>query len=510
MESFDKFKHQVFIRLMVVVVVLLVGLPVLYWLCYYQLSMKNNSTALVLFGYGLIGSFVIAKITSDYLTKPLKMLSQAVLHVSPDGRGVAAPTLDDLSLGREIITTLTTHIYALSTTAQNVSASLKSTKIDYRTNLVADCLPLPLIIVDHEQNINFANKAALTYIGGTEADVINHNLYQVIDMSFESKDTFDKWLKDSSVNATTATKIWEHVRLNLANESKQVLQFDLAAYYNRAQSSPFEILLLMFDRTADYSRDDESISFISLAVHELRAPLTLLRGYIEALEEEMGNNLTPANSEFLRRMDATGQQLATFMNNVLNVARIEDDQFAIHLKEEVWPTIVESAVDDMLLRAKMKGVEIETKIAPNLPKVGIDKVSIYEVITNLLDNAIKYSDQSKKVVLSTGLNKDGLVETAIQDFGVGIPVGIVGNLFDKYYRNHRTRQEIGGTGLGLYLSKTIIEAHGGNIWVRSKEGRGSVFSFTVLPYDKLSTQDKMNDMTRIAHGWIKNHSLYRR
>jgi len=114
-----------------------------------------------------------------------------------------------------------------------------------------------------------------------------------MDMSFESNDTFDNWLKDASVNSAIATKVWEHVKLSLANESKQVLQFDLAAYYNRAQSSDFEVLMVLFDHTERYSRDDEAMSFIALAVHELRTPLTLLRGYIEALEEDSASKLAP-------------------------------------------------------------------------------------------------------------------------------------------------------------------------------------------------------------------------
>ena len=268
--------------------------------------------------------------------------------------------------------------------------------------------------------------------------------------------------------------------------------------------------MVLFDHTERYSRDDEAMSFIALAVHELRTPLTLLRGYIEALEEDSASKLAPTSVEFLRRMDAAGQQLATFMNNVLNVARIEDDQFVIRMQEESWPAIIESAVSDMRLRAKIRGIEIETNIAPNLPPVGVDRVSIYEVISNLLDNGVKYSGKASKIVLSSVLNKEGFVETSVQDFGIGIPEGMVGNLFDKYYRNHRTRQEVSGTGLGLYLSKTIIEAHGGNIWVRSKEGQGSIFTFTVVPFDKINAQDRMADTTRVAHGWIKNHSLYRR
>ncbi|HUD81047.1 MAG TPA: PAS domain-containing sensor histidine kinase [Patescibacteria group bacterium] len=510
MKPFDKYNLRVFLHLFTLMVALIAGAIGLIWVSYSYAKVGNACIVFELVVYGLTVGLVIAKISANYLTKPLKLLSQSIMHVSPDGGNVPAPVINNLTLGHELITILTTHIYALATTVQNVTASLRSAKTDFRSIPVADSLPLPLIIVGHDQNIVFANRAARAYLGAAEADIVNQNLYQVMDMSFESNDTFDNWLKDASVNSAIATKVWEHVKLSLANESKQVLQFDLAAYYNRAQSSDFEVLMVLFDHTERYSRDDEAMSFIALAVHELRTPLTLLRGYIEALEEDSASKLAPTSVEFLRRMDAAGQQLATFMNNVLNVARIEDDQFVIRMQEESWPAIIESAVSDMRLRAKIRGIEIETNIAPNLPPVGVDRVSIYEVISNLLDNGVKYSGKASKIVLSSVLNKEGFVETSVQDFGIGIPEGMVGNLFDKYYRNHRTRQEVSGTGLGLYLSKTIIEAHGGNIWVRSKEGQGSIFTFTVVPFDKINAQDRMADTTRVAHGWIKNHSLYRR
>jgi two-component system sensor histidine kinase VicK len=90
---------------------------------------------------------------------------------------------------------------------------------------------------------------------------------------------------------------------------------------------------------------------------------------------------------------------------------------------------------------------------------------------------------------------------------------VLPNLFDKFYRNHRTKTEVGGTGLGLFLCKSIIDAHGGQIWAKSKEGEGSTFGFTLVPYAKLADELKTGDnadITRTAHGWIKNHSLYRR
>jgi signal transduction histidine kinase len=106
-----------------------------------------------------------------------------------------------------------------------------------------------------------------------------------------------------------------------------------------------------------------------------------------------------------------------------------------------------------------------------------------------------------------------MVETTVKDEGVGIPADIVPNLFTKFYRNFRNRSQIGGTGLGLYLCKAIIGAHGGNIWVQSKLGQGTTIGFTLMPYDKLAEELKNSDnkeIVRGAHGWIKNHSLYRR
>ena len=166
----------------------------------------------------------------------------------------------------------------------------------------------------------------------------------------------------------------------------------------------------------------------------------------------------------------------------------------------------------MSLRANVRGITIKTDIAPDLPTVGVDRYSIYEVVANMLDNAIKYSRGTKEIHVSAILNKDGMVETSVKDFGLGIDSAILPHIFDKFYRNHRNRSQIGGTGLGLYLSHAIVQAHGGQISVVSKVDEGSTFSFTIFPYAKLADAHKTGDtngITRGAHGWIKNHSLYR-
>jgi signal transduction histidine kinase len=210
-------------------------------------------------------------------------------------------------------------------------------------------------------------------------------------------------------------------------------------------------------------------------------------------------------------MHASAQQLAAFVTNILNVARVEENQLTLVLRSENWPEILKSAVADLQLRASVHGKTLDLQIADNIPPIAADRISIHEVINNLVDNAIKYSGKSEKITIKTYVNSEGLVETIVQDYGIGIPTAVLGNLFQKFHRSHKSSIQVVGSGLGLYLSKALVRAHGGNIWVNSKEGEGSTFTFTLIPFDQLSAEQVAGEdgIIRGAHGWIKNHSLYR-
>ncbi|HVX57892.1 MAG TPA: PAS domain-containing sensor histidine kinase [Candidatus Saccharimonadales bacterium] len=461
----------------------------------------------------LILNTVLVVWAGNLLTQPLRALWQAIVHLSPNEHEVAAPQLEHLRLGRELVASLSAQVYQLSSVADSAAAEAAKQAGDPRHNFIAQNLPLPLILLDTTDTIKFVNETAAQYIGIKADDMIGKNVYMAMDMSFPSDDTFDTWLKDAKLKSATATMTWERVRLNV-RDSHPARLFDLAAYYNRDNPDGNATMLVLFDHSKEYSQDEQAVSFMALSVHEMRTPLTLLRGYIEVFEEELGPDLKdPELQQFMSKMHAMAEQLTDFVNNILNVARVDDDQLELHLQSADWSSVLKDAVQMMSLRAKVRGITLHCRIHPGLPPVGIDQLSIREVMTNLIDNAIKYSGNSTVIDIETRLNADGLVETTVHDYGVGIPTSIMPNLFSKFYRDHRNRSQIGGTGLGLYLSKAIIDAHGGNIWVRSKEGSGSTFGFTVLPYDQVAEtmkHDGDQEITRSAHGWIKNHSLYRR
>ncbi len=443
--------------------------------------------------------------------KPLKTLWQIIIRLNSNTT-IPMPQINDLKYGKDIVLNLNNQIVQLSNVTSQINNDLILKQSNLNNNLIAKNLPLPLIITDNNEIITYVNKAFAQYIGLPAKDIIGKSLYTILNMSFTSEDTFDNWLKTVKLNSAVASKNWERVRL-IIEDNHPTRQFDLAAFYNQDNPANIETILVLFDHTKQYSQDDQAISFVALSVHELRTPLTLLRGYIEVLEEELKQTLNPQLKNFLNKMDATAQQLTAFVNNILNVARIDDDQLELKLQAENWPDILKNAINDIRLRAKVRGITIQYEIEENLPTVGVDRISIYEVISNIIDNAIKYSGRSNVINIHSYINKQNLIETSIQDFGLGINNNILPNLFTKFYRDHHNRAQIGGTGLGLYLCKAIISAHGGNIWVTSKINQGTTFYFTLLPYDGLTKEMKDNNLeqiTKTAHGWIKNHSLYRR
>jgi signal transduction histidine kinase len=460
----------------------------------------------------LVLSIILASYASSYTTQPLRALWQAILRLSPTDQGIAAPDIAKLRVGQALVTNLAAQVNQLANAANQAVLEDKRRRKDPHQNFVAQNLPLPLLILDPAENITFVNDEAVKYIGISAANLIGKNVYMVLDMSFPNADTFDKWLKDAKSKHATASKTWERVRLNVRDNHPARL-FDLAAFYNRTNPDRLETMLTLFDHTKQYSQDEQAVSFIALTVHELRTPLTLLRGYIEVFQDELGDKVDPELQGFMLKMRSQAEQLTAFVNNILNVARVDDDQLELKLEEGDWSEIIKKSISTLSLQAKVRGITLHCRLASNLPSVGVDRLSVQEVINNLVDNAIKYSGTSKVIDINTYLNKEGLVETTVKDYGLGISGSIMPNLFTKFYRDHRNRAQIGGTGLGLYLSKAIIAAHGGTIWVRSKEGEGSTFGFTLLPYAQMAQEMKHSgdkEIARSAHGWIKNHSLYRR
>jgi signal transduction histidine kinase len=511
MDDLQKFRRRILLIVFGIVLVENLLLIVAWWFD----GSHTKSSELLIIGCGAGALFVslgTAFLVSRLAAKPLQTIWQAILHISPSEHGIPPPQVDKLRLGRELVTGLLREIYQFNEVSSQTAASIEKERKDISHNFIAQSLPLPLFILDAAENIKFANQAAADYIGIKAADLINKNIYMVMDMSFPSESTFDSWLKMAKIAKATTSKTWERVRLNVRDQHPELL-FDLAAYYNRGNPDQIETMLVLFDHTKMYSQDDQAISFIALSVHELRTPLTLLRGYIEVFQDELSDKVDPELKDFMDKMSAQAEQLMAYVNNILNVARVDNDQLELRLQEASWPKVLKGIVEALGLQAKVRGKTLHCKIASNLPSVGIDRLSISEVVNNLVDNAIKYSGTSTVITIEAKLTLDGVVETTVQDSGLGISTSIMPNLFTKFYRDHRNRAQIGGNGLGLYLSKAIVTAHGGHLWVRSKEGVGSTFGFTLIPYDQLTQQAKQSgtqELVRGAHGWIKNHSLYRR
>lgn len=508
MDHFSKLSRQVFIYIFFVAL----GANLLI-LAIAFLTLKSGSNpylgAAICAIAAILAASLVASLGSQHSLDPIRNVWQAVMHIAPQ-HSSPAPDTAKIRVGRELVTTLISQVYQYASQQDSKELVEHRRNISMAANIV-DHLPLPLFVFNKDQLVTNASASALEYCQIASADLFGKPIFDTVNLEFPSERTLEGWIQECQTSKATDTATWERIRVILKDQ-KTVKQCDMAAYYNRDNPSGTEFIVTLFDRTGQYDQDDSNLSFVALAVHELRTPLTMLRGYIEVFEDELGPKLDAEMQDFMHKMNLTALQLVTFINNILNVTKVENNQLTLHLREEKWDELIRLACRDVALQAQVHGKIIEFNIAANLPTVAADPVSITEVITNLIDNAIKYGGDSKKIIVSAHMTQEGLVETTVQDFGVGIPTSVLPNLFERFYRNHRTRAQIGGSGLGLYLCKALVTAHGGNIWASSKEGEGSTFGFSLKPYAQLADEEKTgnNDIVRGAHGWIKNHSMYRR
>lgn len=224
--------------------------------------------------------------------------------------------------------------------------------------------------------------------------------------------------------------------------------------------------------------DNAKSEFISIASHQLRTPLTAIKGYTSLILEGNYGKIDSQLQDVVNKVYAANTRLIDLVENLLSISRLESGR----MQYTFQPTQVEDIVTDLgnmfVVSAKKRGLDFSIVLPEQpLPKVDLDPAKMREVMSNLIDNAIKYTE-SGSVTVSLWQEGDKL-RYSVKDTGIGVTAEDKERLFSKFSRSKETeRLYVGGTGLGLYVGKTFVEKHGGRIWVESAgRGRGSEFIF---------------------------------
>jgi signal transduction histidine kinase len=223
-------------------------------------------------------------------------------------------------------------------------------------------------------------------------------------------------------------------------------------------------------KEVDQMKDD----FISIAAHELRAPLTAISGYAMLLKESLGDKVSSDDKESLDRVIISTKRLNKLIEDILNVSRIEQGRLSLEFQKCDINEIVNESVEELRSEAENKGLQLEVSLAGQPEYVRVDKEKLRQVLINLIDNAIKYTFRGGVDIRVSSKNNRVFVD--VKDTGIGMALEEQRQLFTKFYRvKSKETAEISGTGLGLWIVKQLVEKMGGKIGMQSIKGTGSRF-----------------------------------
>ena len=229
--------------------------------------------------------------------------------------------------------------------------------------------------------------------------------------------------------------------------------------------------------------DEAKDEFISMASHQLRTPLTSIKGYVSMLMDGDVGKVTDEQKHLLQEAFISSERMVRLIGDFLNVSRLQTGKFIIDKHPIDLAKIVEQEVDGLEPNASARGLSFTYKKPKNVPLMQLDENKIQQVIMNFADNAIYYSKENSKIKVGLAVI-DNYVEFTVKDTGIGVPLAEQEQLFSKFFRATNARkQRPDGTGVGLFLAKKVIDAHNGKIIFESKEGKGSTFGFR-LPLPK--------------------------
>lgn len=439
---------------------------------------------------------LIAIYFSRQLTEPIKKLSLSA-HKLGSGeleQVVDIKTNDELEDLADTFNSMSRNIHHLVSDMRSKNQSLTTERT--KLSRIIDSVNDGIVALNTHGEIVSINPPAAKLVGSKPADLLGKKLVDLFYWEQEGK--------PFQLDIST-TGLEKYTDLTLP-AGKNVSYIDLMVYVLEQRDSDIATIITIHDLTQSRELNFMKLDFVAIAAHELRTPLTVVRGYLDMLSTDAVKQMSIINIESLQKAIVGTDQLRNLINKLLNIARIERGEMEIFVEKMNLVNMVIENVHQHQTPAAQRLQTLNCSIETDHPVyVPADPSSILEVLNNLIGNAIKYTPEKGEILVRLYVDGDE-VRVEVSDNGPGIPEDLRKRLFTKFYRAERSLiAGTRGTGLGLFISKTIIELQGGKIGLEPDQGKGSTFYFTLPVYnaekhDALIAKDKQLGGVR---GWFK-------
>ena len=357
----------------------------------------------------------------------------------------------------------------------------KLSAVESKSDVVINAIDDGVLAISKDGNIELINPSAQQIIGWDQGDALGLNWKSVLKLvTSDGKDVED--LENPIVQSLSKNQPTHNDKLFLLTSSEKRI---LVSIVSSPVGTDGEGIIVVFrDITKEKAEEREQAEFISTASHEMRTPVASIEGYLGLALNPATAHIDEKARDFITKAHESAQHLGRLFQDLLDISKVEDGRMknnpkVINVNEflkDIFDGLATKASEKQLNYIFMPDIVGESKEKSLQPifYANIDPDHFREVVSNLIENAIKYTPSGEVVVNITGDDKQ--ISVSIKDSGIGIPAEDIPHLFQKFYRvdNSDTR-EIGGTGLGLYLSRRLAEAMSGNLRVESKYKEGSTF-----------------------------------
>ncbi len=375
------------------------------------------------------------------------------------------------------------------THASKLASSLHDERM--RSNIIINAIDDGVALVDDQQTIQLFNPGAAQITGWTAGDATGLAWNAVFKFVNAKGEPMDSTHEPMARLLTTKETVRDNAA-NLMTKSGKIIATNLMLSPIMDDQKTFTGAVCIFrDVSEERQEEAQRAEFISTASHEMRTPVAAIEGYLSLALNDKVSTVDARARGYLEKAHSSTEHLGKLFQDLLTSAKAEDGRLASHPDVIEVGSFLEQLTNDLRFAAEKKNLGVEfifgqnhsndgstaasgDKIVNPLYYTYADPDRVREVITNIFDNAVKYTESGKISIGLTG--NDQVVQFFIQDTGIGIPPEDIPHMFQKFYRvDSSATRTIGGTGLGLFISRKIVELYGGRVWVESELGKGSTF-----------------------------------